>query len=299
MLFSLHADALKEILATPQKEHSVFARSKICLTEKILDEYEKVASDPILANYFYPFMAQMQGRLKLIDLKLESTKKLSEIDQHYLASSKYGGRKLVISSSQNIDENIEQVYENSGISFIETSLIYSDDGKLGFEPFERHQLHHMQSCPPACLDPFFKNEARLLFFDKHINEDSISLINRFISLTSENSQTIIVTSEKSKLDKKAIRLKIKLKDGQKVRVEFADKKTCDRVHDRFIYIDNHYEIHIPRGLDTFGREPKWINSNCTIALYDVFNSGNKLTLSFIPDQGNAPRPISVNSIVNT
>ncbi len=298
MLFALHADALKEILATPQKEHSVFARSKICLTEGILEEYDKIAADPILANYFFPFMAQMQGRIKLIKPQIINTMELTEIDQQYLSSSKYGGRKLLISESNCIDIAVIESFEKEGVSLIKAPSIYADDGKLGFEPFERHQLSHMNSCPPKCLDPFFKNENRLLFYDKYINEDSISLINRFISLSSKNSKTTIVTSARAKLDKRDIRLKIKLIENQTIRIEYADNETCEKIHDRFIYIDNHYEIHIPRGLDSFGKEPDWINSNCTIALYDTFQSGNKLTLSFKPEKGITPRSISVNSIVN-
>lgn len=298
MIFAIHCEALKEALTTPDHERKVFFHSKISVTQKILEEYQsEIASDPILANYYYPFFQHISNKLKIINTTNNPETKTSILNDYFTAAQ-YGGKNLTISEKTTLHETEIKLCADTGIRVRSTSEILSDSGRLGYEPFEKHKLLHGKSKSPTIIEDFFKNEKHLIFYDKYINNNSISLINHLISKSAANSKSIIITSERASLSTDQIKEKLKKQPNQSIRIELADARTADLIHDRFIYIDKHYELHFPRGLDIFGCAPNWINQNATIDIYDIYNCGTTITIGFKKNGASIPNPIQVRSIIN-
>lgn len=299
MLFAIHYEALKEAMLSPEQQNGIFFRSKIAITKEILEEYEReIGKDPQLANYYYPLFNQLcNGKLKI--LKKPQAPCANGIISDYIYAANYGGKNLAISEKTLIDENDRKAMSSRGIREITTKTLFDDDGSIGHKPFERHQLTHNNCCPPSLLKPFTSGESYIVFYDKHINKSSISLINYLICEAAEEAKITIITSKHSAIQKQEIKRMIKLRPKQRLRVEHADSTTTQRIHDRFIYIDNHYEIHIPRGLDVFGLEPSWINQNAVIEIYDTYETGSEIQITLEGNGNIKPNPIKIKSIVNS
>jgi len=298
MLFAMHYEALKEALLTPETDNGIFSRSKLTITESILNEYnQKIASDPLLANYYYPFFQKVSNQLKILP-KCEPQTNRSLLPDYILAAN-YGGKKLAICPKTQLDRQSNLDIQRTGIRLNTVSDLFSDTGKLGYEPFERYQLTHNSKSTPSLIEHFTCGEKYIKFYDKHINNDAISLINHLISKAANDAEIIIITSKNCTIPRNTIKDRITVKNKQTVRVEHADKSSTDRIHDRFIYIDKHYEIHIPRGLDVFGSPPNWTNKNAIIDAYDVYKQGNEVRITLEKNGNITPRPILIRSIVNT
>jgi len=297
MLLALQYEALVQAVMAPDKQNGIFSRSKIALTRAVLEEYNsKVSADPEFANYYFPFIQAVSNKLKI--LPSLNSEGLSLIEE-YIYSAKYGGKKLALSDFTELSPTDSKNCELNGVRIIKVDDLFADEGRLGYEPFEIYKISHGAKCNPSLIEHFFKNESHVLFYDKYINQDAVSLINYLIGHTHPQCSITIVTSRNAACDIRSIRALVKSGGTRKIRIELADRATSERIHDRFIYVDRHYELHIPRGLDLFGGFPDWVNSNGVINVYDVFKCGVEIQLSFESHGNNRPRPITIRSIVNS
>ncbi|MBB3804824.1 hypothetical protein FHR51_000935 [Xanthomonas arboricola] len=297
MLFAIDADALYEAITSDNSDvhTNIISHSKIVSSDPVLDLFEKRFSNGVERDLLRNFLATMAGfgRIKFIPHSD------SEDDfEHYVDAGYAGGKNFLLNDLNRVSVEQAEILANKGIKAHTKKSITYQGSKIGYEPFEVHtNAHNTRRNPRETLGRFFKGAAFALFYDKFINDKSCSFITEMISHMQDDSEIFVVTSDRCEIDATNIRKKILAGKKQRLQIEIASHQTTNFLHDRYCYIDSHYELHIPRGLDCFGKKPTWNNVNSQVFVYDCFN-GKKIEIICRPRAGrNTEKVIELKSSI--
>lgn len=285
MLFAVHADALYQMLVVAEDDpyNDVFSHSKVVTSDLLFDLFDvRFSGTQAELDLLRSFVGKLGslGRLKHI----ADVPDTSEVEQ-YENAAYAGGKNLVVLGDGVFGEHRAALVRR-GVRLRRPDALDYPGAKLGFDPFESFALAHNGRQSPAILGHLFAGATRVVFYDKFVNQKSASLIAELCGFADENAEVIVISSSAGPLDRSQIRQSIVVGGNRRLSVEFADAATIERFHDRYMYIDDHYEVHVPRGLDCFGAGPTWRNLNAHIAVYDCFR-GRAITLSCLPRPGRA------------
>jgi hypothetical protein len=294
MLLSAFADAIHEYLisAVPAANQNLFAHSCLVVTREIIRDYEsRFATSPTeLATYQAFITAQSAGRLKVIGAGSGSL-----FDEYGLAADR-GGKALATGGLQMLSPDETAALVARGVRHAPIANWTRAPLKIGFAPFETHTLAHNGTASPDLIERFFYNQKKITFYDKFVNQSSISAINFLIQKAATNASILIITSGQATLSPVQIRGMTRVVAGQTLSVEIANTQTIQKFHDRYIYVGDDYEFHVPRGLDIFGSGPNWRNSNGRIDIYDR-HEGAPVEFAFDRAGGHQRGPVRLKSVL--
>lgn len=295
MIFAMHAKALYEALtAADEKVISRYiAPSRIVVSEVILDHFEEVFQTPTERQLLHSFLAKagVAGHIRMIG-DVDN----GDVVNSYENAAHFGGKNLVICSNPALSPAIKKKLTKRGTRLLNIAGIAYKGAQVGIDPFERHILpHNKKQSPELVIGPFFTGASSAVFYDKFFNAKSCSLVSLAASLMLDDAKLDLVTSGNAALSIDKIRQLVTLKGNQRLQIEIADGATIDFLHDRYCYIDSNYEIHMPRGLDSFGQDPGWRNVNASVSIHDS-HDGRDLTIRCSARGGRAAeRSITVRS----
>lgn len=295
MILAIHADALHHALTLEDDETITkhLAHSRIVASEWILNHFESKFSSAMERDLFQAFLSSIgnTGNVKMVD----DIKNGGELDL-YENASHFAGKNLVITSTAKISTQDLATLAKRGTRVRKLNEITYNGSQVGISPFETHKLPHQKSQDPqGIIGAFFGGAKEAIFYDKYINDNSCALISMAARNMSQNSRITIVTSEKCPITHTQIRALVKIDESQKLSIEVADIATQNFFHERYCYIDTGYEIYAPRGLDCFGKSPKWLNSNTTVSIFDN-HDGKEAIINCKPRPGRTkPLAITVKS----
>lgn len=273
MLFAVHEDALYEMLVTQvQDPHdAVFSHSRIVTSDLLLDYFDARFS---ASTAELDLLRALIGRLGAVGRLKHIADVVGAANLHQYENAGYaGGKNLVLESAGSVSVADRQVLSGRGCRLLNPAAISYPGSKIGFEPFEFYTLAHNGRRSPSILAHLFAGATRVVLYDKFFNLRSAALVVNVCLGTRPDAEIVIVTSNHANgLDRTQIRAAVRGLGARRLSVEFADALTTETFHDRFIYVDDHYEVHIPRGLDCFGTGPGWRNSNAQIYVYDCFRA---------------------------
>ncbi|MDY4295810.1 MULTISPECIES: MIT C-terminal domain-containing protein [unclassified Xanthomonas] len=296
MLFAANPEALYENIISNQIDpfDNVFSHSRLTVTPGLIDEYERKFSGITERQIFQSLLSSLGSRLKLV--KCVPTTPIASIGGDLQTAANYGGKNLMISSACKVSPADQSILELLGIRYGDLNCLFEPTCLIGFSPFEKFILKIGDNKSPDIIGRFFEKEKCVTFYDKHINSSSIDLINFLIPRLADDCTIAVVTSKNSIISTDKIRAGLVAKKRQKIFVETADSRTTEIFHDRHIFVGSHYQIHIARGLDIFGRASTWNNLNGEICVYDC-SLGTDISLSFEPCRGKRRRDIRLKACV--
>jgi hypothetical protein len=282
MLVAITSDALIDCLSQDPFSYHPIYDARITTTNRLIDHYEEAASgSPTLKDFYQIFITSrhQSGKIKLVAGKDDN------IFNNYLTSAISGGKNLIFKKPLNLDEEQTNELLANGIRVIPLSAPEYEGASAGHLPFERHNLlQDQQKDPREVIGHIFKNSRAAVFYDRHLNSEACSLIAALSNEMSADAEVTVITSTDARLTPTQIRNCIGNIGPRRLQVETATEDTRRFFHDRYIYVDDHYEIHLPRGLDCFGGHPRWRNRNSVIAIYDCSDS-NSASFNCAPHAG--------------
>lgn len=297
MLFALSPRGLHELIVTTDPFNNVVAGSKVCVTLSLLSEYEQYfrSHSQTERDLYEAFLRGVHARLKAVAPTSDIRARASFPEQ--VAAAVFGGKNLVVAEECPIVISDAALLQALGVRVGTINNVFESTCQNGFEPFERFVLRHGESGPPEMLARFFLGEKDAIFYDKFVNERSLDFIEYLVSKMDPGGNILIATSDRQgSMDAQAIRVRV-ARWALKVSVALVDSVTATRLHDRHVFVGHHYQFHVPRGLDIFGRGPEWVHENGRVDVYDRYQA-EKVNLSFKREGGGGQRrPISLPAAV--
>ncbi|MBB3796975.1 hypothetical protein FHY17_001203 [Xanthomonas arboricola] len=297
MLMSVHSEALYELLIkNPVTSfNSPFANSMLTVSEKILDEYDSKFTDPTEKNIYQAFITAMHSRLKYTSASTPLPGLC--INGDYVHAGRVGGRYLVLSQNQQLSTLSLASLDSYAVRSGAFPNVFEKTAQPGFSPFEIHKLKHNTKNPPSSISRFFSAEERVTIYDKHINTDSLSLINYLIKHCSHSCSVNIITSARaSSMSLSEIVQGTNLNGNQTLRVCIAAQSSISRIHDRHIFVGENTELHFPRGLDCYGKSPSWTNKSAVVHIHEA-SKGQVVSIEIQSSSSGSRSPIRVRSCV--
>lgn len=293
MLFAAHGQALYDALVNDPVDpfNNIFAHSRLSVTEGILEAYENEFCQATDRHLLMSFISGLGSRLKVSE---PSAPWDSDPWSHYIYSAHVGGKILAVREGAALSAPCRELLDQLGIRIGPIPAVFDDTCEVGYEPFERFRIREGENTSPAVLGRFFCGAKNVTFYDKYINERSIDFIQSLSSCMSPESKVLVITSRQGMPPTDIVGSLRRV--PPQVSAAIADRATTERFHDRHVFVDRTYQLHVGRGLDLFGRSPHWRNSNGEVCVYDCTN-GESVEFSFCPDRGSSRRPLTLRAVV--
>lgn len=254
------------------------------VTNELIIEYE---NELLSHENYYPWMvvAMDANRLRFLDTHVSSCTftALSALHNHYLSCAFLSGQRYFSCAEEPLSQGDETIFDAYGIRIYTLENYIQKFGTVarGDNPLEEITLTESSNYSPAIVTQFLKQARNLIIYDKYVNANAIEFIKECCSeLPNGSIITILTKYQKDCFTPSQIMTMLSvLYPGLTINSYNVIRQSNPLPHDRYLFVDNRYQIDFSAGLDSFIKESTgWTNKRSKVSVYDILTSTT--TLSF-------------------
>jgi hypothetical protein len=285
-------EALQECFSGATSDIFIAACSSVLgVTPAILNEYLSIADRTGIFKLWFDktFSVQANHCLVLPASLVNYGLNIGCIDSNYIGAAYHSSAPIIAKTTARFNNLAPAAW---GVSILDASKYVHLPGanQAGAKVAEIISLVPGGNVAPSILKKYFLKEKKIFVFDKSINLSGADLICELTRFCDPNCKIFVMSNFNNSqgrglLDKDSLqKLLNKNKHNGTIEVGQADRETISNFHDRFIFLGDRFQISLSSGLDCFGRNGSWNNSDgditvhCTYnsAVYSEFKSGRKI-----------------------
>lgn len=257
------------------------------VTNDLVNEYE---SDLDGHEMFYPWMlvAIDAGRLRYLDshITTRAFPTLTALHDHYLPCSYLSGQRYFLAKNAALNPTDQMSFDEFGIRIYYIENYINDFGSvsIGDNPIEETTLTETSTKEPSVITRYLQKSSSVIVYDKYINNNAIEFMKECCSVMPPGATITILTKQGPCLNpNQIINILRPLYPSLVIDSFIVSRHSNPLPHDRYIFVDNRYQIDFSAGLDSFIKTVNgWQNRRSKISTYDILQSCANLTFDLLP-----------------